>query len=101
MAKLSKNQSRSLVYRYFLNEGWLPAGTTRNNWGAVLIRDLALDDPPLPADPHFQKKRVAMDLRNFFSILGSGLASPLEQLKRSTKTLDDLAEWCFENQTGG
>ena len=101
MAKLSNRQCRSLVFRYFLNEGWLPAGTTKTNWGGVQISDLAIDDPPLPADPNFQKKRVAMDLRHFFSILGSGLSSPLEQLKRPTKTLHALADWCFENQTGG
>jgi hypothetical protein len=101
MTKLSKKQCRSLVYRYFLREGWLPPGTTVETWPDVTMGDMVIDDPPLPDDPHFQKKRIALDLQNLFFVLGSGLASPLAQLKQEETTLGDLAEWCFENQDGG
>jgi hypothetical protein len=98
MAKLSKNQSRSLVYRYLLNEGWLPPGTTRESWAEVTLADLALDDPALPAEPHLQKKRVALDLRSLFLMLGSDVPSPLAELKKKTTTLGDFAEILWASQ---
>jgi hypothetical protein len=100
MPKLAKGQCRSLIYRYFLNEGWLPAGTTIQNWGTVTMGGMEIDDPPLPSDPHFQKKRIALDLQNLFIVLGSQVASPLSELKKATNTLADLAEWCHTNQGG-
>lgn len=99
MATLTQAQSRSLIYRYFLNEGWLPAGTTPDTWQGVTMGDMEIDDPPLPSDPHFQKKRIALDLQNLFFVLGSPIASPLAELKKKTRTLAELADWCREHQT--
>ena len=95
---LNRRQTRNLVSRYFHKEGWLPAGTNPSQWASVAMADIDFDDPPLPGDPHLQKKRVALDLQNLFFMLGSKLASPLAQLRSSTGTLGDFADWCFENQ---
>jgi hypothetical protein len=100
MAALTKKQCRSLVYRYFLREGWLPSGTTDKTWSTVTMADMVIDDPPLPDDPHFQKKRIALDLQNLFFVLGSSVASPLAQLKAAATTLGELAQFCFDNQEG-
>jgi hypothetical protein len=64
----------------------------------VKLTELGIDDPPLPSDPHLQKRRAALDLRDLFEMLGSRLASPVIQLKKKSMTLLELAEWCFSNQ---
>src|SRR5437879_863248 len=99
MAKLSQIQCRSLVFRYLLTEGWLPAGTTEDNWGDVVVGDLEIDDPPLPGNPDLQKARVALDLQNFFHVLGSTIASPLGKLRDGSLKLRDLADWCCAGQS--
>lgn len=99
--RISLNQARGIVYRFFLNEGWLPPGTTRQTWPEVTLGDLGMDDPPLQSDPHLQKRRIALDLQNFFFVaVGVRIPSPLERLMTSTLTLGELAQWCFENQAG-
>jgi hypothetical protein len=98
MAKLTTSQSQSIIYRYFLREGWLPQGTTATTWAEVKMGEMLIDDPPLPHDPFFQRARIASDLQNLFFVLGSALTSPFEQLKNDDLTLDSLADWCFNNQ---
>jgi hypothetical protein len=98
MAVLTKNQCRAIVYGLLLQEGWLPSGTTRENWGRVTIAELQLDDPPLPGAPDFQKKRLAVELQAAFLRLGGNLRSPLSELKRGEETLAGLARWCHGNQ---
>ena len=98
MAGVTKAQCRVVIYHLFLSEGWLPAGTTSSNWGEVTIGELQLDDPPLPSDPHFQKKKLALEFQAAFIRFASSIASPLSELKKSTETLAELAVWCFENQ---
>jgi len=98
MAKLSQIQCRSIVFRYFLTEGWLPAGTNEDNWGDVTVRDLELDDPPLPGNPDLQKGRAALDVQNLFHILGSKIPSPLGRLREPALTLRDFADWCRAEQ---
>jgi len=100
MAVFTKNQCQTFIYRYFLRQGWLPPGTTRHNWGDVTMKMLYMDDPPLPSDPHYQKKKAALDLQDHFLTFGGGIESPLAQLKKPTLTLRELAEWCSENQVG-
>jgi hypothetical protein len=98
MAKLSQTQCTNLLFNYFLSQGWFPPGTNLESWTDLTVGDLAMDDPPLPGDPHVQKARVAADLQMFFFILGSPLRSPLGELKKKTKTLADLVDWCHTNQ---
>jgi hypothetical protein len=98
MAVLTKNQCRAIVYGLLLLEGWLPSGTTEQNWTRVKIADLKLDDPPLPGAPDFQKKKLALELQAAFIRLGGNLRSPLRELKQGSETLADLARWCHENQ---
>jgi hypothetical protein len=100
VARFTPGQCRSLVYRYFLVEGWLPRGTTTANWRDVTIRRLQIDDPPLPSDQDLQKRRIALDLQNLFFVLGGELESPIEQLRDSSVTLGQLAQWCCAHQTG-
>jgi len=76
----------------------LPPGTTLETWPTVKMQDLLFDDPPLPSDPDFQKRRVSLDLRALYYALGSTLADPFQQLKKKTLTLGDFAQWCYENQ---
>ena len=98
MAKLTKVQCENLIYVYLLHEGWLPPGTTKRNWRSVEIGNLGIDDPPLPSDPHLQKKRAALDIQKFFEVLGSKLTSILPELKKKTNTLLMLAHRCYEKQ---
>lgn len=98
MAKLKKNQVRSLVYRYLLNQGWLPPGTTVTNWPDVTIGDLGIDDPALPSDPDLQKKRIALDLQELVATLGSQIPSPMQLLKKASMTLGDFADAVFGSQ---
>ena len=88
---------RNIIYGYMLTEGWLPIGTTGSNWDSVTMADLQMDDPPLPGDPHLQKKRISAELQNIFSWLGVRLRSPLSELKKKTVTLGDFADWCHSN----
>lgn len=98
MASFTAAQCRSLVYRYFLVEGWLPRGTTADNWRDVTVRRMQIDDPPLPSDQDLQKRRIALDLQNLFFVLGSETESPIEQLRDGTVTLAGLAQWCCAHQ---
>jgi hypothetical protein len=98
MATFTPTQCRSLVYRYFLVEGWLPGGTTMDTWRDVTIAHMQIDDPPLPSDQDLQKRRIALDIQNLFFVLGSEVESPIEQLRDSTVTLKALAEWCCAHQ---
>jgi hypothetical protein len=98
MPKLNLQQCKNTVFFYFLAEGWLPKGTTDATWESVTMADLGMDDPPLPSDPHLQKKRIALDLQNFFFILGSRLSSPLGELQTGSVTLGEFAEWCHSHQ---
>jgi hypothetical protein len=87
------------VYRYFLNDGWLPPGTTMANWDQVAIGSMAIDDPAVPGAPDVQKERIALDLQNLCHVLGSDVSSPLTQLEKDKSTLGDLAEWLFGHQS--
>jgi hypothetical protein len=98
VAKLNPTQCRTTVYIYFLKEGWLPRGTTKQNWKDVTMSEMEFDDPPLPSDPNFQKRRIAMDLQFIFFNLGSQLGDSLEILADSDETLGKLAEWCHGHQ---
>jgi hypothetical protein len=98
MATFTPTQCRSLVYRYFLVEGWLPAGTTMDTWRDVTIGQMQIDDPPLPSDQDLQKRRIALDLQNLFFVLGGELQSPIEQLRNEAVTLNQLAQWCCAHQ---
>ena len=98
MTAITKNQCRALVYHLFLLEGWLPAGTTPQSWAQVTMGQMQFDDPPLPSEPHFQKKRLALELQAAFIRLGSSIPSPLAELKNAAGTLGDLAVWCYQHQ---
>src|SRR5437868_4436030 len=96
---LSLNACRGLVFRYMLREGWLPPGTTDTGWDALTMGEMLFDDPPLPSDPHFQAKRVSLDLISLFFVLGHDLEDPFEQLTDKKITLGDFAEWCHDHHS--
>jgi hypothetical protein len=100
VARFTPAQCRSLVYRYFLVEGWLPRGTTTVNWRDVTVRRLQIDDPPLPSDQDLQKRRIALDLQNLFFVFGGELESPIDQLRDGSGTLGQLAQWSCAHQAG-
>jgi hypothetical protein len=95
---LTLNQCRTTVFIYFLREGWLPVGTTKQTWKRVTMGDMEFDNPPLPADPHFQKRRISMDLQVIFFNLGSQLGDSLSVLSDDEETLGDFATWCHQHQ---
>jgi hypothetical protein len=97
MAKTPVALCESIVSNYFLHEGWLPKGSDPAEWRTVTFGEMDIDDPPLAADPHFQKTKIAVALQYAFSLVGGKLSSPLAMLKKSTATLGDLAQWCIEN----
>jgi len=98
MASFTPTQCRSLVYRYFLVEGWLPRRTTPGNWRDVTVRRMQIDDPPLPSDQDLQKRRISLDLQNLFFVVGGVLESPIDQLRDGSVTLNQLAQWCQAHQ---
>jgi hypothetical protein len=98
MAKLNQRQCQNLISDYFLVDGWIPPGTPESKYLDVQLKDMGIDDPPVPGDPHLQKKRIALDLQSQFRILGSSISSPLAELKVATRTLGELADWCCTNQ---
>jgi hypothetical protein len=97
MAKLDLDMCKGLVYQDFLREGWFPPGTTLQNWDALTMSDLLFDDPPLPGDPDFQKRRVSLDLRSLFYALGRQLADPFNELRTKDETLAEFSQWCYDN----
>ena len=100
MAKLTKNQCRSVVYHVFLVDGWLPKGTTPHTWDQVTLGAIDFDDPPLPGAPDFQKQQAAAELQTAFLRLGAQVPSALAILSQPTTTLGSLAQWCCDNQEG-
>lgn len=99
MAKLSQTQCENVVHRYFLLNGWLPAGTTKAAWKSVTMKAMEFDDPPLPSKPHLQKQRVARELQDIFFMAGAKLPSPLDRLRDPQETLGGLTVWCAQNNS--
>lgn len=99
MAKQTEKFCDNVVRNHLHLQGWLPPGTTKENWEKVTIDQLQLDDPPLPSDPHFQKKRLSLEFQAMFYSVGSKLKSPLQELKTPAKTLRDLSDWFFSNHS--
>lgn len=97
MAKLSKAQTKNLVYWFYFFRGKFPPGTTYGDFEALTMGDLQVDDPPLPGDPHFEKKKLAVELQFQFFQLGYRLASPLAEMKKKAKTLKAFHGWCHAN----
>jgi hypothetical protein len=58
---------------------------------------LQVDDPELPGDPNYEKKKLALKLQWQFDMLGYKLAPPLEEMKKKRKTLREFHGWCYEN----
>lgn len=98
MAKLTPTQCRNVVFMYFLREGWLPPGTTPQDWKDVTMGEMEFDNPPLPSDGNFQKRKIALDLQFMFFNLNSQLGDSMEILADEEKTLGELATWCHEHQ---
>jgi hypothetical protein len=97
---LSTGATRALLYRYFLSEGWLPAGTTESNFLDVSVTDLGFDKPAMPHAPNLQKDRAGLDLQSLFYALGSRIPSPTVHLRSKTLTLAGLATKIHDSQKG-
>jgi hypothetical protein len=96
--KLSKKQTRNLVARFWIFEGRLPAGTNNENFDAVTMQALQLDDPPVPGAPDFEHKKFAEMLTQQFNKLLIAVPGILGVLKVDTNTMKDLWSHCFDNQ---
>ena len=97
MAALSKKQVKNLVYWFYVFHGKFPPGTTYDNFEELTMGNLQVDDPELPGDPNYEKKKLALELQWQFDKLGYKLTSPLEEMKKKQKTLLEFHTWCFEN----
>ncbi len=96
--KLSSTQVKNVVASFFLFHGKFPPGTNSSNWQDVLMGDMQFDDPPLEGDPHFEKKKLSVQLQQSFNTLGASLKSPLSVLKKTSRRMRDLVKFCDENQ---
>ena len=97
MPKLNKTQSQNHLYWFYFFAGKFPPGTDRENFAKLKMSELQVDDPALPSDPHFEKKRLSLELQLSFFRLGYTLPSPLAQMKKRTLELGDFATWCWTN----
>ena len=96
---LPKRQVILFVYQFFDNRSKFPPGTTTENWIDVKMSDMLFDQPPLPANPHFEKKKLSKEMQAWFSEMKLKLKSPLTLLKTNSKTMKDLWKFCYENQS--
>lgn len=92
MPLLTKKQVDTAVLWYFAIRGRFPSGTTKQTWKAVTMAQMEFDDPPLVADPHFEKKKISNELNAIFNGIGIKVNSSLPILKAATKTMADLSE---------
>ncbi len=98
---LSRGQVAHFVYNFFESRSKFPPGTTTQNWTSVTMGQMLFDQPPLPANPHFEKRKLALEIQAWFGAMMLDLESPLEILKTPTKTMKDLWLFVSDNQTSG
>src|ERR1041385_1516977 len=96
--KLNQKQTRNLVAAFWVFQGRLPPGTTNTNFDAVAMKDLQLDDPPLPNAPDFEHRKYAELLTHDFNKLSIAVPGILEVLTDDNKTMLELWTHCFEKQ---
>jgi|ERR1041385_1391482 hypothetical protein len=96
---LTKKQTRNLVAYFWMFQGRLPAGTTNDTFDELKMKDLQLDDPPLPGSPDFEHRKYGELLTHDFNKLSIAVPGILEVLKDDDKTMEDLWTYCYENQT--
>lgn len=94
---LSKENVRTLILWFFVDHGKFPPNTNKDNWQAVKMSEMQWDDPPLPNDPNFEKRKLSQLLQIQFNSMGLKIKSPLETMKKKQNTMKDLWEFCFEN----
>jgi hypothetical protein len=97
--KLTKKQTRNLVARFWLYQGRLPAGTNNDNVDDVTMKDLQLDDPPLPNAPDYEHQKYAQLLTHDFNKLSIAVEGIIDVLKDDEQTMMDLWTYCYDNQT--
>src|SRR5688572_6469862 len=95
---LTKKQTRNLVAFFWLFHGRFPAGTDDSNWEAVTMKQLQLDDPPIPGSPDFEKKKFAELLALDFNKLSVKVPGLLSLFKKDNTTMLELWTHCFDNQ---
>jgi hypothetical protein len=97
MAKMNAKQVKNLIYYFYFYRGKFPPGTTYQTFESLKMGDLQVDDPPLPGEPHFEKKKLALELQHQFFQLGFQLTSPLAEMKKKTQTTKVFHQWCHAN----
>jgi hypothetical protein len=95
---LTKKQTRNLVARFWLFQGRLPAGTDNDTFDDVTMKDLELDDPPLPNAPDFEHQKYAELLTHDFNKLSIAVGGIIDVLTDDDKTMKDLWTYCYDNQ---
>jgi len=94
---LSEQNVKTLVLWFFIDHGKFPPETDNENWEAGTMSEMQWDDPPLPSDPNFEKRKLSQLLILQFNSMGLKLKSPLSMMKKKQKTMKDLWKFCFEN----
>lgn len=97
MAQLSKRQVKNMVYSFYQYRGKYPPGVTYQNFELTKMVELQVDDPPLPGDAHFEKKKLSTELQHLFFQIGYQLDSPLAEMKKSSNTIGEFHKWCYEH----
>lgn len=97
--KLNKKQTRTLVARFWIFHGRLPAGTSNDTFDAVTMAQLQLDDPPVPGSPSYEHDKYALLLTQDFNKLDIAVPGIAKVIAKDPNTMKDLWTHCFENQT--
>jgi hypothetical protein len=98
--KLSKKATKGLIKNYFSFKHRLPAGTDISMWEKLTMKEMAFDDPPLPAAPDLEKNRIADEIQDVFALLDIRIDSILDILKDGSKTMKELWQHCYSTQDG-
>jgi hypothetical protein len=97
--KLNKKQTRTLVARFWIFHGRLPAGTNNATFDAVTMAQLQLDDPPVPGSPNYEHEKFSVLLTQDFNKLAIAVPGILKVVSDDTNTMLDLWTHCFDKQT--
>ena len=95
--KLPKKVIRGIIFKFFRDRSLWPPGTNSDNWKRVMIGDFNIDNPPLHNDPHFEARKLSIELQLAFLNVDAELKRPLSVMKSKTKTVADLITYCHTN----
>jgi hypothetical protein len=95
--KLKPKTIRGIIFKFFRDKTMWPLGTTSANWKKVQMKDFNIDTPALHNDPHYEARKLSIELQLMFLDVDAELKRPLAILKSKSKTVADLLDYCEKN----